>query len=136
MVCYDGTVRNSLGDLIQFIYGEDGMDGAFIERQNVETFALNNKEFKHNYSIDVTDPAGGFLPGVLQVGLDDSSLELQAKLDEEFNQLVEDRRMLREFVFPRAEPSRPHYLPVILSRIVQNALQIFHIDLEPAYIHW
>ncbi|KAL0377704.1 UNVERIFIED_CONTAM: DNA-directed RNA polymerase II subunit RPB1 [Sesamum radiatum] len=26
MVKYDGTVRNSLGDVIQFLYGEDGMD--------------------------------------------------------------------------------------------------------------
>ncbi|KIM72245.1 hypothetical protein PILCRDRAFT_16304 [Piloderma croceum F 1598] len=37
MVCYDGTVRNSLGDLIQFVYGEDSMDGAFIKRQNIDT---------------------------------------------------------------------------------------------------
>jgi DNA-directed RNA polymerase beta' subunit len=28
MVAYDGTVRNSLGDVVQFVYGEDGMDGA------------------------------------------------------------------------------------------------------------
>jgi DNA-directed RNA polymerase II subunit RPB1 len=49
MVCYDGTVRNSLGDLIQFLYGEDGMDGAFVERQSIETFALNDREFEHNY---------------------------------------------------------------------------------------
>ena len=76
MVCYDGTVCNSLGDLVQFAYGEDGMDGAFIERQNINTFSLNNKEFEHNYRVDLTDPVGGFLPGVLQVGLDDSSLEL------------------------------------------------------------
>jgi len=140
VVCYDGTVRNSLGDLIQFVYGEDGMDGAFIERQNIDTFSLNNKKFEHDYRVDVTDPVGGFLPGVLQVGLDDSSLELQVKLDEEFNQLVEDRRLLREFVFPRSDPSKSHFLPVNLHRIVQNALQIFHIDrrkpsnLEPAYI--
>ncbi|KAI6894964.1 RNA polymerase II largest subunit, partial [Hortaea werneckii] len=26
MVKYDGTVRNSLGDILQFIYGEDGLD--------------------------------------------------------------------------------------------------------------
>ncbi|KAF9466907.1 beta and beta-prime subunits of DNA dependent RNA-polymerase [Collybia nuda] len=140
MVCYDGTVRNSLGDLIQFVYGEDGMDGAFIEKQNIETFGLNNEEFEHNYRVDVTDPAGGFLPGVLQVGIDDSSLELQSKLDEEFGRLSEDRRLLREFVFPRAPTTSPHYLPVNLQRIVQNAMQIFHIDrrkpsdLEPAYI--
>ncbi|KAI0791691.1 beta and beta-prime subunits of DNA dependent RNA-polymerase [Abortiporus biennis] len=140
MVCYDGTVRNSLGDLIQFVYGEDGMDGAFIERQNIETFALNDREFEHDYRVDVTDPSGGFLPGVLQVGLDDSSLELQAKLDEEFAQLSDDRRLLRTFIFPRQDPTTPRYLPVNLQRIIQNAVQIFHIDrrkpsdLEPAYI--
>jgi DNA-directed RNA polymerase II subunit RPB1 len=43
MVCYDGTIRNSLGDLIQFVYDEDGMDSAFIERQNIDTFSLNNR---------------------------------------------------------------------------------------------
>ncbi|KAK0440787.1 DNA-directed RNA polymerase II, subunit 1 [Armillaria borealis] len=128
-VCYDGTVRNSLGDLIQFVYGEDGMDGAFIEKQSIDTFGLNNREFEHNYRVDVTDPTGGFLPGVLQVGLDDSSLELQAKLDEEYRQLVDDRRMLRQFIFPRQDPSIPQYLPVNLQRIVQNAM-----ILEPAYI--
>ena len=139
-VCYDGTVRNSLGDLIQFIYGEDGMDGAFIERQNIETFALNNAQFEHDFRVDVTDPSGGFLPGVLQAGLDDSSLDLQGRLDEEFTQLSEDRRLLRDWIFPRTDPDAPRYLPVNLQRIVQNAMQIFHIDkrkpsdLEPAYI--
>jgi hypothetical protein len=34
-----------------------------------------------NYRADVTDPEGGFLPGVLQVGVDDRSLELQIKLE-------------------------------------------------------
>ncbi|KAL0061633.1 DNA-directed RNA polymerase II core subunit rpo21 [Marasmius tenuissimus] len=140
MVCYDGTVRNSLGDLIQFVYGEDGMDGAFIEKQSTDTFGLNDKEFEHNYRVDVTDPSGGLLPGVLQVGLDDSSLELQTKLDEEFTTLVEDRRLLRNFIFPRQDPNVSQYLPVNIQRIVQNAMQIFHIDrrkpsdLEPAYI--
>jgi hypothetical protein len=28
-------------------------------------------------------------------------------------QLVEDRRSLREFIFRGAEPTRPHYLPII-----------------------
>lgn len=32
-VGYDGTVRNSNGDIIQFLYGEDGMDGAAMEKQ-------------------------------------------------------------------------------------------------------
>ncbi|KAL5518423.1 RPO21_1 [Sanghuangporus vaninii] len=140
MVHYDGTVRNSLGDLIQFVYGEDGMDGAFIERQSIKTFGINDREFEHRYRVDVTDPKGGFLPGVLQVGIDDSSLELQEKLDEEYERLCEDRRLLRQFIYPGRDTTTAHYLPVNLNRIVQNATQIFHIDrrkpsdLDPAYI--
>lgn len=33
MCRYDGTVRNSAGDVVQFLYGEDGMDGVRIEGQ-------------------------------------------------------------------------------------------------------
>ncbi len=35
MVNYDGTGRNSLGDVLQFICWDDGMDGAFVERQRI-----------------------------------------------------------------------------------------------------
>ncbi len=30
---YDGTVRNSSGGVVQFLYGEDGMDGVRVEEQ-------------------------------------------------------------------------------------------------------
>ena len=29
-------MRNAVGDVIQFLYGEDGMDGAAIESQKIE----------------------------------------------------------------------------------------------------
>jgi len=67
------------------------MDGAFIESQYIETFGISDKEFEHNYRVDIANPAAGFLPGAVQVGLDDSSAELQALLNEEHSQLVEDR---------------------------------------------
>jgi hypothetical protein len=38
MICYDGTVRNSAGDVLQMLYGEDGMDGAAMERQVIKSF--------------------------------------------------------------------------------------------------
>ncbi|KDQ17519.1 hypothetical protein BOTBODRAFT_29699 [Botryobasidium botryosum FD-172 SS1] len=141
-VCYDGTVRNSLGDIVQFIYGEDGMDGAYIEKQRIDTYHLSNRAFNRKYRVDVIgeEENGGFAPGILQVGLDVGTPELQAKLDEEFNQLEADRRLLREFVFKLSDPANAHYLPVNLRRIIQNAQQIFHIDrrkasdLSPAYI--
>ncbi|KZW00731.1 beta and beta-prime subunits of DNA dependent RNA-polymerase [Exidia glandulosa HHB12029] len=139
-VCYDGTVRNSLGDLIQFVYGEDGMDAAFIEGQSIESFQLDDAHFDRKYRVDLTDPKLGFHHGTLAAGLDDSSPELQAKLDDEFTQLGLDRRTLRQDVFRNADPRVAQYLPVNLRRIIQNAQQIFHIDrrkpsdLEPAFI--
>jgi DNA-directed RNA polymerase II subunit RPB1 len=34
----------------------------------------------------------------------------------------------RHSIFTRQDPSSPHYLPVNLNRIGQNAKQVFHID--------
>jgi DNA-directed RNA polymerase II subunit RPB1 len=30
MVRYDGTVRNARGQIVQFLYGEDAMDGRWV----------------------------------------------------------------------------------------------------------
>jgi hypothetical protein len=36
---------NALDRLIQPLYGEDGMHGAFIENQYIETFSMMDKQF-------------------------------------------------------------------------------------------
>lgn len=46
---YDGTVRNSRGDIIQYIYGEDGFDGVVIENQTFDTMLLSDAEFFKRY---------------------------------------------------------------------------------------
>lgn len=132
MVCYDGTVRNSLGDILQFTYGEDGIDGGFIERQSVATYHLSNQAFERKYRVDVTDPKLGFAHGVLQPGLEDHSLELQMKLDAEWEELRRDRKLLREFIFRYSDPGADRYMPVNVRRVIQNAQQIFHIDRREA----
>ncbi|KAH6871075.1 hypothetical protein BKA70DRAFT_1379523 [Coprinopsis sp. MPI-PUGE-AT-0042] len=91
-VCYDSTVRNSLGD-------------------NIDAFALNKKSFDHTYRVDIIDNDSRFLPGTLQLGIDNSSLERQGKLDEEHTNV-------------------DFYLPINLYRLIQNTTQIYHIDLR------
>lgn len=130
MVNYDGTVRNSLGDVVQFVYGEDGMDGAFIEEQVVDPIRLSHARFEARYRVDVMDPTWDFKRGVLQLGLADSNLELQEILDEEYKQLQQDRELLRGFVFPNGDATV--FLPVNIRRTIQNAQQIFHIDFRKA----
>jgi DNA-directed RNA polymerase II subunit RPB1 len=45
----DGTVRDSNNDIIQFQYGEDGIDGVFIEWNTFPTVLLSNDEFEKKY---------------------------------------------------------------------------------------
>src|SRR5271155_2354768 len=66
MVKYDGTVRNSLGDVIEFLYGEDGMDGASMEMQEFPSTRLSNDQFNRAYRIDLADPAFSFGDNLLE----------------------------------------------------------------------
>lgn len=125
-VAYDGTVRNSLGDIVQFIYGEDGLDGGHVENQTLESVSMNNDKFESTYRVDMMDPEWTFKKGVLQVGLDEGTIEVQALLDEEYQELCDDRRQLRTEIIRNGDASKA--LPVNLSRITRNAQQIFHID--------
>ncbi len=52
MVHYDGTVRNSVGQLIQLRYGEDGLCGEMVEFQNINTIQLSHKKFEEKYRFD------------------------------------------------------------------------------------
>lgn len=41
IIRYDGTVRTAVGAIVQFLYGEDGMDGVRIEGQNMDHLKLD-----------------------------------------------------------------------------------------------
>ncbi|KAG8696619.1 DNA-directed RNA polymerase II subunit rpb1, partial [Ceratobasidium sp. 395] len=79
-------------------------------------------------------------PGTLQIGIDRTSPELRHKLDREFAQLTQSRRLLRELIFRNPNPNQPHYPLANLHCIIENAQQNFHIDacilsdLKPLYI--
>ncbi|CAI4037766.1 hypothetical protein SMKI_04G0990 [Saccharomyces mikatae IFO 1815] len=126
MVHYDNTTRNSLGNVIQFIYGEDGMDAAHIEKQSLDTIGGSDAAFEKRYRIDLLNTEHILDPSLLESGSEIlGDLKLQVLLDEEYKQLVKDRKFLRE-VFVDGEANWP--LPVNIRRIIQNAQQTFHID--------
>lgn len=127
MVQYDGTTRNSLGDIIQFTYGEDGLDGTQVEKQPIDTIPGSDEAFEKRYRIDVMDESKAFKSTLLEIGQDImGDLEVQKILDQEYDQLLSDRKYLREVVFPNGDYTWP--LPVNLRRVIQNAQQIFNID--------
>jgi DNA-directed RNA polymerase II subunit RPB1 len=137
MVKYDGTVRNAQGEIIQFAYGEDGMDGTRVEWQTLEPLSMNNLRFERRYRIDVMDPEGkkGLKSGSVEFGIlqEMQSMEVQKLLDEEYTQLLQDRENIRN-IFPEGYARWP--LPGNLHRIIWNAQNLFKIDKQkPSNLH-
>ncbi|KAI7903385.1 DNA-directed RNA polymerase II subunit RPB1 [Cokeromyces recurvatus] len=135
MVKYDGTVRNSLGDIIEFCYGEDGMDAMTVENQKFVSLRCGEEDFIKRYKVDIMNQ--GFKKGSLNYNVlktIEGSESAQEYLDQEFNQLSIDRQLLRTQIFKQGDDRWP--LPVNLLRLITNSQQIFHLDpRKPSDIH-
>jgi DNA-directed RNA polymerase II subunit RPB1 len=128
MAKYDGTVRNSLGDIVQFVYGEDGLDGVYIEKQKVDHINLDDKKFADRYKLDVMDTENPISPDLLEQANEISGdLEVQQLLDEEWEQLKLDRAMLRDVNFKKKDDEMMQ-LPMNVVRIIDSAKRLFKVD--------
>ncbi|XP_039291023.1 DNA-directed RNA polymerase II subunit RPB1 [Nilaparvata lugens] len=126
MVHYDGTVRNSVGQLIQLRYGEDGLCGETVEFQKIASIDLSNAKFENMFKFDAANERHLrkiFSEDVLReiVG----SGEVISELEKEWEQLSRDREALRS-IFPSGESKV--VLPCNLKRMIWNVQKIFHIN--------
>jgi DNA-directed RNA polymerase II subunit RPB1 len=130
MVQYDGTIRNAQQQLVQFCYGEDGMDGTAVESQKLPTLKPSDVAFERRFKFDYEDERR------MRHDLNDdivrevvSSAHVQDELDREWRQLCDDREAVRN-IFPKGEDRV--VLPVNLERLIWNAQKVFHIDMREA----
>jgi DNA-directed RNA polymerase II subunit RPB1 len=122
MVKYDGTVRNSVGDVIQFLYGEDGMASEQVENQRLDSLRMSRRQFEDTYRIDEKDRRTA--EWLAQHWLEEleNSAEKREVLAAEYAQLLDDRKKVREII-PSGDASI--HLPVNMSRIIWNAQKKF-----------
>jgi DNA-directed RNA polymerase II subunit RPB1 len=132
-VRYDGTVRNAAGDIVQFLYGEDGIDAVKIERQVLDTLRMSDRDFETRFRIDLLGVESKALTERFrQLLAPDAFGELienpnvQIALDAEFAQMQKDRKVLRSFIFPDGNASRP--LPLNIKRLIWDAQRNFQVD--------
>jgi DNA-directed RNA polymerase II subunit RPB1 len=138
-VKYDGTVRNSLGDIIEFVYGEDGLDGQHIEEQTVDFITPSNAKFEDTYRVDVTDTSSRFFlgPDMLEQSSEiKGDSEVQKLLDEEFSKMEEARVFLRGDLSKEIDNNDQRQLPLNISRIIETAKTKFRIKAgTPSDLH-
>ncbi|KAI1719686.1 RNA polymerase rpb1, domain 1 domain-containing protein [Ditylenchus destructor] len=128
MVNYDGTIRTANGQMVQLRYGEDGLDGMWVEDQAIPIMKPTNHLFERDFKLDLTDERQLrklYTENVVREIT--NSAEALRIVDAEWHQLEEDRRLLRK-IFPR--PNAKIYLPCNLKRLIWNAQKIFHADMR------
>ncbi|KAL9142182.1 hypothetical protein ABFS82_14G152000 [Erythranthe guttata] len=135
MVKYDGTVRNSLGDVIQFLYGEDGMDAVWIESQPLESLKLKKSDFNDMYKYEIDN--SNWNPNyMLPEAVEDLKTirEIRSVFDAEVTKLEVDRFQLGTEIATTGDNSWP--LPVNIKRLVLNAQKTFKVDFRrPSDMH-
>mmetsp|Transcript_41397 Transcript_41397/g.119130 ORF Transcript_41397/g.119130 Transcript_41397/m.119130 type:complete len:1898 (+) Transcript_41397:64-5757(+) len=122
-VQYDGTTRNGAGDIIQFLYGEDGMDGVMIEDQTLDIMTYDHQKFEATFKHEYRDEAYGLLPSAW---LKPETLDVlradrtkQEKLDAEWAQLSVLKETICKEVFMDGD-SKQH-MPINVSRLIGRA---------------
>ncbi|KAL7620403.1 DNA-directed RNA polymerase II core subunit rpo21 [Parahypoxylon ruwenzoriense] len=126
---YDGTVRNSLGDIIQFIYGEDGLDGMQIEKQPMDHWVLRDIDFEERYRIDVMEGVRQPVLDALEYGHDlVGDANVQELLDMEWDAIYQDREFLRETKMHSEKLEEMFQLPLNIGRIIESSKQLLKVD--------
>ena len=131
-VQYDGSVRDSRMNIVQFKYGEDGINATKIESANLGLAKLSDAEIRRDYGLENADIAGVFSEGTLR-GEDGDALKAFAE------QVLQDRTMLVEGV-QRSKQDVALFASVNIDRVLTNVTTSFRLDkkgttdLTPLYV--
>jgi DNA-directed RNA polymerase beta' subunit len=137
-VTYDNTVRNAGGSIIQYVYGEDGMDGTKIESHYIPTIDMHTMDIEQNYHLRESDRLEHHL---INKALDEVSSKTYERCTQHYKQIVDDKLFLINRVFNNNKNTSIKY-PIPYERIIKNAnnqLQALGVksmktDLSPDYV--
>lgn len=125
---YDGTVRNSLGDIIQFIYGEDGIDAMIVEKQFMDHWALRMVDFEKRFRVDVMEKDSAIIEAIENANNLLGDAKQQELLDQEYEQLCKDREFLQKFKLKSEKLEDAIQLPLNLTRYIESTKKFLKVD--------
>ena len=133
-VQHDGTVRDANNNIVQYHYGEDGINATKIETQSLPIGKLSQEEIRTEFGMSGVDWATVLKDGVVR----DNDTEL---ITEYVEDILFDQRMMVEGVFQsKSLDSGSVFAPVNLARWILNTKTRFALksnektDLTPAYV--
>jgi DNA-directed RNA polymerase beta' subunit len=141
-VKYGGTVRNGVNNIVQFAYGDDGIDPCKLNKQELKLIEYSNEEMAKKYLI--TEESMTLLKNIMTA---DSYKEMTSQKDyinnlrTDYELIMEIRDTARKSYFKNMSVMNAVvFSPVFFPRTIKNARDMFKnqlgkkSDLTPTYI--
>ena len=122
---YDMTVRNNKNKIVQFVYGDDGIDTVYVENQQIPTVKLTNEEIyvhfyiSHENSIVFTKE----MQRKMKKQKDSYNNTIQKTID----LMINTRNDIVKNVFNNTNNNKVH-LPVAFNFIINNIQNQFKLS--------
>ena len=128
---YDMTVRNNKGRVIQFSYGEDGIDPVKVESQIMPLVNLGLDEIYAHYHMPSSDPkdvvfTAAFTKGVIS-RMKKQKVENDVKCKQWIDFMIEQREKIIQRVF-RSKNNDRVFLPVAFAHTINNVKGLQQIN--------
>lgn len=129
-VGYDMTVRNNKERIVQFAYGDDGVDTVRVENQFIPVVKMTLDEIYAHYYVSTNDDKDGVLMTVFTktavTRMKKSVKELEMKTKYYTDVMIEKRDEIVKNVFKMRDNNNVH-MPVCFTHIINNVQGMQHI---------
>lgn len=117
---HDLTVRNANGYVVQFLYGEDGMDAIKLQNHELGYLRQSPAEMRGPYLLSSAEELRGHVRPELQRRLAASEAEWRPRLEAHFGALVDDRRAVIMGWCGGVNDAKPITYPVHIGRLIET----------------
>ena len=144
-VYYDQTVRNATGAVVQYLYGEDGVEGTKVENQRISYIDMNIVEIEAVHHLRKEDPVELFMTkeaiDSMNTSTHASGKHIYERLRTHYESIVEDRIYLITKIFKNEKQSKISY-PIPFDRIIKTSMErlklcgpiVTQTDLTPNHV--
>ena len=135
-VQHDGTVRDANMNIVQYHYGEDGLNATKIEGTSISYVKLSEADIVRDFGLQKVD-----FTTVLEDGVQTEDYKTTPQVKEYVKQILEDRKMIVEGMFASGRQGSV-FGPMNLERVITNVKVRFGLkntadtktDLTPLYV--
>lgn len=114
---YDMTVRDNMGRIIQYAYGDDGIDTTRVENQTVPIVGMSIEDIYSHY--DLTNTTKDIYTKDANRRMKSQAKETQEACMKYINQMIETRKVIVESVFKNKNEDMVK-LPVSFANSISN----------------